>query len=247
MRSIRSMVDRIKKGFYRLDCCWKEFFSTPVMAYTILLLINIVLLIHGFQADCDFSKNIGYSLLASIVAALLIDAGNTRALHESEKRQLKILKEELIYAFRQLRETAENLYDSWYDGDKSKLSFYQRIDLLSDPELSAVKKTEQREILLGFSYPIEKIKDDSAKLLQRLYDNSSLSIITAEQRKQVRQINNRANLIYTYFKSGKEVFAVKCIKTRLLPFYFEFEPEEESQFTEEFRLDVDIPCFAKQT
>ena len=120
MRSIRSMVDRvIKKGFYRLDYFWKEFFSTPVMAYTILLLINIVLLIHGFQADCDLSKNIGNSLLASIVAALLIDAGNTRALHESEKRQLKILKEELIYAFRHLRETAENLYDSWYDGDKS--------------------------------------------------------------------------------------------------------------------------------
>ena len=139
--------------------------------------------------------------------------------------------------------TPAQIFDAY---DKSQLSFYQRIDLLSDPELSAVKKTEQREILLGFSYPIERIKDDSARLLQRLYDNSSLSIITAEQRKQVRQINNRANLIYAYFKSGKEAFAVKCIKTRLLPSYFEFEPEEESQFIEQYRLDVDIPCFAKQ-
>lgn len=222
-----------------LTVCFKKHFSTPIWAYVLLALTTAALLIHGFLLTCDFTKNVGYSLLASLVAALLIDFGNTSALHESDKRQYQILKEELVSSFRNLREMVDNSYAFYSDDDNLKLSFYQRVDYLLDLNSKKPDVVDRGDIFSLFQFSIEHIRDDSAKLLHRLYNNTSLSSITDAQRKQVRQINNRADLIYKLFAKGQGAFAVKCIISRLLPIYFDLEPDEKTQFVEEYYLYPD--------
>ena len=144
---------------------YNQNFSTPMGAYVLLFFATALFLWHGLTSHCDFTKNVGYSLFASIIAAAFIDIGNTHAKNNAEKRQFNIIKEELKYAFRNLRETAENLYDCYSDGNQSNLSFYQRIDFLVDPNLYSSKQFNPKETLLGFSYAIDRIRIESTRLL----------------------------------------------------------------------------------
>ena len=138
--NVKLNISRKKKYIETIKSLCEYHLSTPVTAYLFLLLLTIIMLLIGIIMHCGFTLNVGYSLLASLVAAIFIDIGNTRTIHESEKRQFNIMKEEIVYAFRNLRDSVDMSYSYWYESDTSKKSFQSRVSCLLSPKLTITNK-----------------------------------------------------------------------------------------------------------
>lgn len=219
----------------------EKYLSTPIKIYVILFLITIVFLFCGFQYNCVFAQNVGYSLLASLIAGSLIDLGNTRAYLKAEKKQLDIITAEFHCGVMGLKDAVVRAYTERYCDDHSRHTFDKWLELALDMEFKADKLTDEdmRYVVWEIQYQVSKIQKASAVLQERLMQHVSLSIVTEEDRRNVRRITTISSFIEGQLEKGKYKSAIKNIEQRLIPYYLEINPKATADFREEYQADED--------
>lgn len=219
----------------------KGHLSTPLPCYFFLLIITIILLIFGLCIPSDVFKNVGYSLLASIIAAVFIDIGNTKAAHREELREFHILTAGYINAFNELREAVVNAYEMRYDYDKKKRTFEQWIEAALNPNYTDEELSEKDffDIAWEIEWVITRIRKNSIILSNRFIEYLQLTIVTDDYRRHVNRVEAICGVIEREFDEGKYKYAEKNIIEKLLPCFLANHPQFKEMFETPYSLNDD--------
>ena len=200
------------------------------------------MLIIGKYKMSKLAENIGYSLLASLVATIIIDIGNTRARVDAEFQQHEALTEELRYAINDLKDTVVMQYESYNENTKGNTNFEQCIDYLLTLEYKKTKsiKTANEEFMYigeSIARPINRIKRACEMLDKTIYYNTDISILPKEERKKIRTIGKVASMIDKSFEVRKYRFGMKNIIKKLLPAIYEYDDKLKDEFENNISID----------
>lgn len=219
-----------------------KYLSTPFIVYAFLILITIALLICGYSVDNALSINVGYSLLASLIASILIDIGNTRVHYNNEVEQLNILSAEFKYDILGLKGAAIRAYEARYSSDSGRYIFAKWLEMAFDMDYKDDGLTDEDfdYIVWTIQFQITKIKKSSIELNERFLNHISISLITEEDRRLVRRIAAVSSIIEREFDEKKYHYAIKNIVQRLIPCAIIMYPYMEKEFNEEYSADEDM-------
>lgn len=219
-----------------------KYLSTPIIFYVLLILITIALLIYGYSVDNSLSKNVGYSLLASLIASIIIDIGNTRVHYNNEVEQLNIISAEFRYDILGLKEAAIRAYEARYSSDSGKHTFTKWLEMAFDMDYKGDGLTDEDfdYVVWTIQFQITKIKKSSIELNERFLNHISISLITEEDRVLVRRIAAVSSVIEREFDEKKYHYAIKNIVQRLIPCAIKMYPYMENEFNGEYSADEDM-------
>lgn len=216
--------------------------SAPWWVYLILSSITIVCLIIGFVFGSSLLSNVGYSLMASVIVAFVVDIGNTKVAHQREEREFTIITAEYYHSFMRLREKVVEISeyrDGLNIGEKHTFSEWLTKAAIPEFDEKDLSLQEFENILLDLRIQIGRIGKaaDSLEASRNQYINNSL--FTEEFRRQLKRVLFMTGDIDRHFERGEFREAIHIIDSHLIPFFVKNNPGYGKYFTEEYNTEED--------
>lgn len=228
------MCRRIKRKCYQIQ----KHFSAPLSVYFLILIISFVLMLLQMWWKCGFSKdvlaNIGYSLFASWLAAILVDYGNNKILNKKQLKEFKLLCFNHNQLTNDLFITVSGLYEENYDPEIRDITFKKMIEKMLDPQYRKynITKSVHEECISEISHIIVQFYEQSKALEKTLEEHIENPFSTGYFRGQLSMIAYYAKIINDAIEQGKNGAAAKTINKRFLPTIVKIYPETKEYFEE---------------
>lgn len=150
---------------------YKKHFGTPIWVYIAVLLVAIALLVVPQLLVCEsllgsLLTNVGYSVTASLVFAVIVDIGNTVRENEKKRQITSIITAEWRREFFSLRASVQEVVETKYGSDSEKRTFTEWLQLALQKDADA-DDDEYWKYVYEVIYPIGKIKSSATVLLDR--------------------------------------------------------------------------------
>ena len=161
----------------------KQHFSTPIWVYLLIAVCTILLFLLAYISPMNWSslfKNVGYSLIASMIAALLIDLGTTKIQRTRQQEQYEILIAECKRRCRALVDSvveAADMRGEKFDNDTFDFSTWGQKALA--PNKEGLTEDHYWNVLFEVAYPVTKIRESAAQLYESsmyFLDNENFSV-----------------------------------------------------------------------
>lgn len=210
--------------------------STPIWIYAILFFGSLLMIRCGTDSICEIAKNVGYSVFASVIAALLIDVGNSQVERKKLEKELRLINSEFRNAFIDLHDSVVTAYEIRYGDDGKKRKFQQWVELAlrerRDDE--GLSDDEMFDVTWEVQWCLCKISKTSEVLIDRLMDHISLSLANDVYRSQVKHI--RAVSYILQKDLDKECYSqvINSINRQLVPSFLKIHPEYTQMFETEY-------------
>ncbi len=221
----------IKKKYNEIKKC----FSVPIYIYVMLLVISVILMVVQI-CDCKFAKdvlaNIGYSLFASLIAAVFIDYGNNKLHNQKQLKEFSQLTYEHSELANDFYFSISGLYKQIYSSQPPDVSFSEMVDNILDPDYKMynVKKQAHKECIDAIVSFLKKFCTESQNLENKLVDHIENRYSTGSYRHQLRMIKYYSEKIINLIDNGNYACASDLIIYKLFPAIAKTHPDTSEFF-----------------
>ncbi len=221
------LINCIRRKRYAIQ----KHFSAPLSVYLIILVLSIVLMLSQVWWPVNFTKNvlanIGYSLIASWVAAILVDYGNNKILNRKSLREFKQLTgdhEQLAHDF---YNTINWMYEKKYRVDYDNITFGEMIDNILDPnfEYYNVSEQDRQECISEILCILNQFHSESKQLEKTLEEHIENPYSTGHFRSLLRNLTYEANEAIKAINNENYDWAAEVIIYNFNPIVVELYPE----------------------
>lgn len=222
--------------FRRAHYAIQKHFSAPLSVYLIILVLSIVLILSQVWWPVCFTKNvlanIGYSLFASWVAAILVDYGNNKIHNQKSLREFKQLTgdhEQLAYNF---YTTINSMYEKKYQIDYNNITFDEMIDNILDPnyEYYNVSEQDHKECISEILFVLNQLHSESEQLEKTMEEHIENPYSTGKFRLLIRELAFEANEAINSIKRDNYDWAAEVIIYKLTPKIVKLYPETSEYY-----------------
>lgn len=216
---------------------YKKHFDTPIWVYLTVLLVVIALLVVPHLLVCEdilgaLLINVGYSVTASLVFAIIVDIGNTIRENKKKRQIVSILTAEWRRTFFVLRTRVQEVAETKYGSDSVKRTFSEWLAIALQREQE--DEDEYWGYVYDVVYPISKIKSTSAVLLDRAIMHLDDLEDANGFRSALKSIEAVSSIICRSFDDDECEKLEYRIDKVLIPKFLKLYPEYEELFVQPY-------------
>lgn len=210
-------------------------FSAPLNVYLIILAVSIVLMLSQTWWSCDFTKNalanIGYSLLASWMAAILVDYGNNKIQNKKQLKEFKQLIDNHNLLANSFFVTICGMYEEKYK-PQTDITFAEMIDNILDPSFEnyGVSQQDHEECVSEIISFLKSFDSESRELKETLVEHIENPYCTGYFRIHLDMIAYYARDSLQSIEMNNTDWAAERIIYKLFPTIVEIYPEMEEDY-----------------
>ena len=232
MKRKKDNKKNIKFKYYQIQ----KHFSAPFYFYLVILLVSICMILLQVWWDNKITRNalanIGYSLMASWLAAILVDYGNNKILNQRKLRefnQLTFNHNQLAFDFYII---VSGIYEEKYGSGKDDIAFGEMIDNMLDPycENYNVSEQEHEKCISEVLHILNQFYSESKKLKKTLEEHIENPYSTGRFRSQLELIAYETNEAVEAINQKNYDWAAETIIYNLIPIIAEIYPETQDYY-----------------
>ena len=222
---------------------YRRHFSTYFGVYALVFTVAITYIVISVkQPDESFWRNllsnVGYSIIASVVFAILVDYGNTARESEKNAEIKAILTAEWRQEFLKLRTAVQDVVENRYGSSNEKYNFSQWLEkaLSKEDEMS---EEEYWNDVFEVVCHVTRIHTLSSILLDRTFAVIGYLNDAKELKAKVKTVEAVSSLIDRAFDDEDYKGLLHSIGEVLIPRFLKIVPEYTNYFYEPYNCSLE--------